>query len=291
VRAVLVGLLGLALASLDPPAEVILAYYGLLFVVAIPLLRLPAWLLGACAALACALTPVLSMLLRQGVPVVVPPQPGLAALASPVHLVGTLALTGIYPVLTWTTYLLAGMAVGRLDLTSARIAGWLLAGGVVLAVAASVASALLLRAGGAAAIGRAALAVNRYGITPTDTWWWLAVDSPHSGAPLDLALTTGTALAVLGAMLLLARCAAPMSALPAAVGAVPLTIYTLHVLALAAYPDTGTALWLSHVAGAVVVGVAVRLAGRRGPLEGTVSAASRAARAAVARPRLAPTGR
>jgi len=285
VRGVLVALLGLWLVGLDPPVAVILAYYGLLFAVAAPVLRLPAAALAVGAVLACGMTPVASHLLRAEGPDGPGEQPGLAALAEPGELLGTLALTGYYPVLPWTTYLLAGMAVGRLDLRRVRVAVGLLAGGAVLAVLATAASAMLLGpGGGAAVIGSAALQRRRFGTTPTDTWWWLAVDTPHSSAPLDLAHTTGTALAVLGAMLLLARWARPLVWAPAAVGAVPLTLYTLHVIAVTVYPGSGPddgAVWLANVLAATVIGSVLGLTGRRGPLELVASAASRAARRAV----------
>jgi hypothetical protein len=286
VRGVLVGLLGLWLVVVDPPVAVILAYYGLLFVVATPLLRLPPAALAAGAVLAGGLAPVLSHLLRSDGPAGPGAQPGPAALADPGELLGTLAVTGYYPVLTWTTYLLAGMAVGRLDLRSTRLAAVLLAGGGAVAVLASAASALLLGPGGGATAIGPAIAGRRYGTTPTDTWWWLALDAPHSGTPLNLAHTTGGALAVLGAMLLLARWARPVVWLPAAVGAVPLTLYALHVVAVTAYPGRGpddVALWLGHVLAATAIGVALRLAARRGPLEAAVSAAGRAARRAAGR--------
>jgi uncharacterized membrane protein len=290
VRGVLVGLLGLVLAGLGSPVAVILAYYGLLFAVATPLLRLPPAVLAAGAVLACALTPVLSAVLRAGGPGGPGRQLGLGALADPARLFTTLAVTGYYPVLTWSTYLLAGLAVGRLDLRRARVAVGLLVGGAVLAVAASGASALLLGPGGGAAVLGPRLEQHRYGTTPTDSWWWLAVDAPHSGAPLDLATTTGTALAVLGLMLLLARRARPLVWVPAAVGAVPLTLYTAHVVALAVEPGSGEGdpadlrLWLGHVLVAVVVGVAFAAARRRGPLESVVSRVSRAVRRAATGP-------
>ena len=75
--------------------------------------------------------------------------------------------------------------------------------------------------------------------------------------------------------------------LPAAVGAIPLTLYTLHVILLSVYsgedepPQVLFGLWLAHVAGAVLIGVVFRLAGRRGPLEAVVSAAGRAVRRAI----------
>ena len=291
VRGLLVGLVGLALVELDPPVAVILAYYGLLFVLATPLLRLRAPALAAAATVWCVAGPVLSHVLRAGRRAWPGDQPGFAALGAPADLLRELTLTGYYPVLPWLTYLLAGMAVGRLDLRSPRVAAGLLGGGAGLAVAAWAGSALLLGPGGGAAVLGPDLAERRYGTVPTGTWWWLAVEAPHTGTPFDLAHTTGTALAVLGVMLLLAR-AVPVLVWPlAAVGAMPLTLYTLHVTALAEFPveSAGAAgltpgtLLVVHLVAALVIGTAVRAAGRRGPLEAVVRAASRTARHAVTR--------
>ena len=70
-------------------------------------------------------------------------------------------------------------------------------------------------------------------------------------------------------------------------GAPPLTLYTLHVTALAVdEPEPGgTALGTLlalHLIAALVIGVTVRAAGWRGPLEAAVGAVSGAARRAVA---------
>jgi uncharacterized membrane protein len=288
VRGVVVGALGLTLVGLDAPVAVILAYYGLLFVVAAFLLRIPRGVLAAGAVLACVLTPVASQLLRAELPEGPGEQIGWPELAAPGDALVTLALTGYYPVLTWTTYLLAGMAVGRLDLHRRQVASGLLTGGVALAVAAHTASALLLGPGNGVWVLGAAASERRYGTTPTGNWWWLAVDTPHSGSPLDLAATTGSALAVLGAMLLLcrarARWAHPLVQVPAALGSAPLTLYSLHVVALAVYAGSGSDdifLWLGHVLVATVIGLGLRLAGLRGPLEAIVSAAGRAVRRSV----------
>jgi uncharacterized membrane protein len=280
VRGVLVGLLGLAVVGLRPPVAVILAYYGLLFVVAIPLLRARAGPLAAGAVVAVVAGPVLSHLLRTGLPAGPGPQAGLGALADPGQLLVTLTLTGYYPVLPWTAYLLAGMAVGRLDLRDTRVAARLLGGGVLLAGTAAVASAALRGVVGGE-LDPAAVTVRRYGTTPTDTWWWLVVDDPHSGTPFDLAHTTGTALAVLGLALLVAAWSRAAVWVPAAVGAAPLTLYTLHVAGLGLRPGTGPSTFLVHLAVAVLLGVALRLAGRRGPLETVVSAPGRALRCRV----------
>jgi len=111
--------------------------------------------------------------------------------------------------------------------------------------------------------------------------------APHSGTPFDLAHTTGTALAALGAMLLLARLSRPLVWVPAAVGSIPLTLYTLHVLLLSGYSGEDAAddvlvrLWAAHVLGAVVLGVLLRLCGLRGPLEAVVSLAGRTVRRVI----------
>ncbi len=292
VRGVLVALVGLALVALRPPVAVILAYYGLLFAVATPLLRLRTPALAALAAVWCVVGPVASHVLRAGREALPGNQPGFGALAAPGQLLRELALTGYYPVLPWATYLLAGMAVGRADLRSGRVAAALLAGGAALAAAAAAGSAVLLGPGGGAAVLGAGLARRRYGTVPTDTWWWLAVEAPHTGTPFDLAHTTGTALAVLGAALLLARVAPTVTWPLAAAGAVPLTLYTLHVTALALYPPAtaaaagvpGGTLLVVHLVVALAIGVLLRAAGLRGPLEAAVGALSGAVRRAVSGP-------
>jgi len=284
VRGLLVGLVGLVLVEFGPPVAVILAYYGLLFAVAIPFLRLRAGPLAALAVVCGLLTPVLSHLLRADLPGGPGEQPGLDAIADPAGLLTTLTLTGYYPVLTWTTYLFAGMAVGRLDLRRTRTAALLLAGGAALAAGASAVSAALLGAGGAAALG-SELGDRRAGTVPTESWWWLAVQAPHTGTTPDLAHTTGTALAVLGAALLVARFVPALARPAATVGAVPLTLYSGHAVVLALLAPIPAAdraaTMIVLVAVSVAVGVALHLAGRRGPLEAVVAAAGRAAQRAV----------
>ncbi len=286
VRGVLVGAVGLTLVATEAPVAIILAYYGVLFVVAAFLLRVPRGVLAAGAVLACVLTPVVSQALRTALPEGPGRQVGWPAFAEPGDAMVTLVLTGYYPVLTWTTYLLAGMAVGRLDLRRPQVATGLLTAGAGLSVAAHSASSLLLGPGNGVWVLGAAASERRYGTTPTDSWWWLAADTPHSGSILDLAATTGSALAVLGAMLLLSWWVPRLVWVPAALGSAPFTLYTLHVVALAVYAGRGSddaLLWLGHVLAAALIGVALRLAGLRGPMEAVVAAAGRSVRRIVSR--------
>lgn len=282
VRALLTGLIGLVLVGFSPPVAVILTYYALLILVAIPLLWVPTWGLAVGAVVAAAGTPVLSAVLRADLPAGPGDQVGFAALADPGPTLVTLLLTGYYPVLTWTTYLLAGLAVGRLDLRSVRTAAWLAAGGAALSAAATIASHLLLTPAGVAAIGGpGALDVQRYGTLPTDSPWWFATELPHTGTPLDLAQTTGAALAVVGLALLAAR-AVPWLVVPfAVIGAVPLTLYALHVVSVSVFGGEGLPTYLEHVAWCLAIGTVVRLLTVRGPLEAVVSGAARATRRAM----------
>ena len=285
VRALVVLLIGLLLAGLGPPVAVILQYYALLFLLVSPVIRLrPAVLLGL-GGLWLVVGPLLSHLLRDALHLTGPNAQvdPFVLLTDPVGGVVELLLTGYYPVLTWWAYLLVGAGVGRLALDRAATAVTLLLTGAGLVAMAGVLSELLLRAGGAAGIAAAPdLLTGRnpegpfYGTTPTSSWWWLALDESHSGTPLDLLGTTGSALLVLGVCLLLARAAGVgVVLLPlAAAGSMTLTLYTAHVVAVlaGAPPLSPVPSWQMHALLAVVLATLWRSAFGRGPLEAATAA-------------------
>lgn len=302
-RALLIGALGLALGGVDAEiAAVILPYYALLFVLAVPLVFLGRWTLLALGAVGAAAIPVASHLLRGLVPAPVLENVTLGAfLADPAAVLVELGLTGYYPAVSWLPYLCLGMAVGRLRLTSARVAGGLLLGGAVAATLASVGSWLALnRFGGLAALQADAaahgmppavfeeyLTLGPAGTTPLTSWWWLAVDAPHSSTPPDLVHTAGVALAVLGAMLLLDHVTRPLGRRMvtlargplAAVGGLTLTLYTAHVLFIASDWDTFSPLigYVVQAVVAVLFAVGWRATAGRGPLESVVAVVSKGA--------------
>jgi uncharacterized membrane protein len=144
-RAGLLLVVGLLLGEVESPPLVILAYYALLFLVAVPFLGLGARPLAALAVGAAVVTPVASHVLRTPLDPATVEEPGGA------DLLRDLLLTGTYPVLTWTAYLFAGLAVGRLPLRRWTMALRVLAAGAALAVGARVASGLLLAAVGGSA--------------------------------------------------------------------------------------------------------------------------------------------
>lgn len=300
VRAVLVAAVGLALAELDTGVAVILVYYGLLFVVAAPLLPLRPLPLAVIAVVVAVVVPIVSLSVRADL---APPETANisfdALLEDPLGSLVLLLLTGYYPVLAWAAYLCAGLAAGRLDLRARGTAVLLLVGGAALAVLSALVSAVLL--GPAGGLSRMApgpddprvvaeLDEGLFGNVPAgETAWWLAVDVPHSSTPLDLLHTTGTALAVLGLALLLAPLmqngALPRVVLAplAAAGSMPLSLYTLHLVVLdRTEPLAGLDSWALQVLGALVLATAWRRWVGRGPLEAVIAAAVRPLRPAAA---------
>ncbi|MFR9806971.1 heparan-alpha-glucosaminide N-acetyltransferase domain-containing protein [Pseudonocardia sp. RS010] len=304
-RAAVVLVIGLALGwgSAEIAAN-ILPYYGLMFLLAIPLVLLPTGALIGAATLVAAGVPLLSQWVRPGLPAPSLTNPTITQLVTdPLGLLSELALTGYYPALPWLAYLAVGIAVGRLRLSETRVAGWLAGGGTALAVVATLAARWAMGPlGGYAAIAAATppeqlasaptvpgfVAVLPEGVTPTTTWWWLATDAPHSSTPLDLAQTTGSALAVLGLLLLLGRLAHPLVQAVlrplAAVGALTLSVYAVHIVFLNSPLDIFDAVpgYLVQVVVATLGALAWRRAVGRGPLESLVRVVARAARRAAA---------
>lgn len=295
-RAIALILVGLILGALNSGVAVILVYYGVLFVVAIPFLRFGPRVLLPLAAAWAIVVPVISYAWRTELP-----PPSLASmsadsLADLPTMGRELLLTGYYPVLPWTAYILAGLGIGRLALGSARVAAGLLAGGALLAGTTWLVSWLLLQSGGFDRLVDAGLGghlVNRdftdgvltssfYGTSPTTTWWWLTIASPHTATPFDLLHTIGTSAAVIGLMLLLARVISAALWPLAAIGSMTFTLYTLHVILLATVlPDTTDNALLIHVVIAFAVAMPWRAVFRRGPLEAMTAVWSRAARELV----------
>jgi uncharacterized membrane protein YeiB len=299
VRALLIGAIGLALGYAAPDDfAVILPYYGLLFLLAIPLVGLrPRTLIYIAGGLL-----VVGPLLVLGAsslglgPIT---EGGLTfhdAVTDPIGFVLQLFVTGYFPAVVYMIYILAGLAIGRLDLSSTRVATRLMVGGLVLAVTAWVTSSVILfNLGGLqhliAAAGPASdpAAVRNeilWDAPRMDSWWWLAVRSHHAATPIYAMHSLGTAIAVLGAVLLIAKLPAARRLLwPVGVaGAMTLTIYSAQVVVVGSgwLSNNPSALYLVSVAAALVFAVLWRRLVSQGPLERVVSlAAGRARRAAM----------
>lgn len=306
-RAVLITLLGLSLASIQTPVFVILAYYGVLFLAGLPFLGLSSRALVWFAIGWALLSPVVSAFARSFLDRRTRGQVGFSKLITePVHAVSELLLTGIYPVVPWLTYLLAGLAVGRMALRQTRTAVRLVVAGIVLAAGAWCVSALLLILGAAPGLlsdanlarGQTWLTYLNWesdGVVPPQLEW-LLLAVPHSGTPFDLIGTTGSAIAVLGLCLLAVRVdwLRWVSHPVAAAGTMTLTLYTVHVIVMAQSWGHGRgdtiAYYAAHAVVALLAATLWLRRFRRGPLEELVHRISTAVARRVVPPDELPPG-
>lgn len=254
VRAVLLFVLGMALTELGTPMMVILSCYALYFLLALPVLRLRPVTLVVIAAVWAVVGPLLSFALRM--PLDTDTVGGaisfsdLTSLPDAGSAVLRLFLEGTYPVLTWMPFVLAGLAIGRLDLRSAAVRLRLLGTGVGLAALGYGGSWIALHVFGglralepmlaalrplAARVGSSPLELlqmSSFGTVPANNPANLLLSAPHSGTPFEIVGSGGCAIAVLAVCLFVGQRPHTVLAPLAAVGALALTAYTLQGVAM-----------------------------------------------------------
>ncbi|WP_193746349.1 heparan-alpha-glucosaminide N-acetyltransferase domain-containing protein [Demequina aestuarii] len=257
VRAAILIALGFVLAGLGTPVIVILMNLGVMFLLALPMLRWRAGvLLGGAAVLTVGGGWLARTAAQWSAAAGVGDWPVLSALWSE-H----------YPALAWMAYIMVGLALGRMDLRSTSTALRILAAGAVIAVGARV-SGWTLR--------------DRLpDISETTLERWLT-DEPHSYTPLEMTENIGVACVVIG-LSLLAASLWPRALWPLiAAGSMALTLYVAHLIVIAA---VGVEMvWQPSNVSFVVLAAALvalaclwRAALGQGPLERMLTAASTAA--------------
>jgi uncharacterized membrane protein len=255
VRGVALIALGLVLQTMASGVAVVLDTWGVLFLIALPFLRArtPLLLAGAAAAV------VAGSALAAALPISARDE---LARNLVLNQLFEWAAIGQYPLLLWFGFLALGLAISRSTVRRRRTQLLLLGGGAVLALATlaprasggpgerPVSAELLVHLG---AIGAAVALIAAL----------LVVTEPASG----WRRVTGAALWPLQA-----------------VGAMPLTVYTAHVVALAVWRSSGGVLadtWLPFAllgaASLVFASVWTAILGQ-GPLERALAALSRARR-------------
>ncbi len=187
----MVAAVGLSLGGLEVNIAIILVHYAVLFLCVLPFLGLDVRRLLVLAAGWVLVTPALAFLLRPWLLTAdarlqLGHNPEWEDLSTPAVLLGDLFLTGYYPVLQWITYLLIGLAIGRLALTTASVPVLLLAAGTLVAVAAKWLSVVLMEDWG----GRAALQASlleslriRWRASCRSTWPAWTRPAPPGGSP------------------------------------------------------------------------------------------------------------
>ncbi|MBO3663391.1 heparan-alpha-glucosaminide N-acetyltransferase domain-containing protein [Microbacterium stercoris] len=205
LRAVCIWVIGYLLILLNTPVLVILPAYAILFLLALPLLRVPPVWLFAVAGLISVTMPF-----------------AVHAIDAAGHdgeiAQGVVLLLGWdYPFLLWAAYLIAGLGIGRIAFSRPLTALILATCGAFLAVV------------GYGIIGAAAL------LWPADPLWGAVLSSgAHSNGIGEAVGSGGVAIAIIALCALLCRTPVRWIVLPVrAVGAMPLTAYSAQLVAWA----------------------------------------------------------
>ena len=284
-RGAAVLVIGVVLAFIPGPAVVVLLAIGLSLLVASPLVTFGPRVLVPVAVAFAVVTPIVTMLLFGG-----------EAPAGPMALLLRELLAGIlafpYPLGQWVAFVLVGMAVARV-LERRAEARTDVVWATVLGIVCCVLAGAVAQLAPVFASWEAALIPFEWrmvALGPEEPWLYSLVGiDPHAGGLGGTVLFASVSVAVvLGLHLMLGRARrgvllaiAPLTA----PGRIPLTVYVVHVVVLAAtvawVPGIDEVPWgwvfVAHVALAVLLGLAVALTGRRGPLEALVSDAAAAA--------------
>lgn len=204
VRAGILWLIGVALVLTGVPVFVILPAYAVMFLLALPILgwsRTALWI--AAAALALVMPWVYAWLNT------------LSVWSGPSGDLLFLAVGWAYPFPVWMAFIVAGLALGRTDLSEVRAPVVMLIGGALCA-----------------AVGYIAAGGDGYPAEGADAAGQILIAAPHSSGLWEVVGSGGFAVALLAGCLLLARTPfirvlAPLRA----VGRMPLTAYVGQLVA------------------------------------------------------------
>ncbi|WP_083914344.1 DUF418 domain-containing protein [Nocardia concava] len=282
---------------------VILAFYGVYFLAALPLAKYSAKTLAIIASALALITPQLAFVLRsllsEPVRHAIDAYDPLEKLSS----VGVLdlLLTGMYPTITWLPFIIAGMALARLDLSVPAVQARVAVLGATLtllgyglsrlfggpdALASTAESGPPPGAGGKMPPGAGSEALFPQGSASS-----LLLAGPHSGTTFDIVGSGGFAILVIVAATAamarlprLRRLATPIIA----VGTMSLTAYVGHFVAMSVFalapngsggpPQPSWTPLLLLILGVTVFATIWSRFFRRGPLEYLLNAATKPAK-------------
>ena len=272
IRAGILFVIGILLDATTDRIAIVLQYYGLLFLLAPLLRRLPSQALMASAV---AVTAVGAWSVQVAV---WPPRSttlGLVLDGGPA--LRSLFTDGYYPFFPVFAFFAIGIVLGRLDLGDPRVAAALAAAGSFVGLATLLVAGWLT----------SRLGSERVTDRPAETFDWsrLVDVSGHSGMPAWVLSAAGTSVAVLGFSLLVAP-RAPRLVRPIAIlGTVALSFYVFQVLTTLVIPspaETGLVREWATVAvlygGFILAAVGWKRWFRSGPLEALLRIGSPRAR-------------
>lgn len=218
-RSAILLVFGWMLTALLTPVAVILGAYALLFVLAIPFLKMrPTALLASAAAVALVM-PTLVLVTRYALLGATSPHGYAYESAGQIALVIPVVAdlwSGYYPALSWLLYILVGLAIGRMPLRRWSTQVGLLVGGAFVAAAGYLPG----------------LALER---STTGLVQDLVTIEPHADTSFEMLGNVGVAVAILGLCLLLTTAITPIriALTPvSAMGAMSLTVYSAHIVVI-----------------------------------------------------------
>ncbi|PRB63200.1 hypothetical protein CQ034_10230 [Microbacterium sp. MYb45] len=283
-RGAVIFLIGLALEMLNTPIAVILTLYGILYVAVIPFLRWRPWQLLLGAAVLALVGPALLAFLG----------------AVMLHPFGTgigFVLYGTYPITVWLALVLGGMALGRMHVERVRTAVIALAVGIVLAVVGYGLGGIGQAAGlstpaeysSSSFVDGSSFSESSFDVSMPNGWegYPQALEAsdplgsvlaavfavePHSGGTAEVLGSGGFALTVIALCLLLSRPLRWVLLPLGALGSMPLTAYSAHVLSIVLFGGPGgffssNEFWAATAIGLLVVTTLWSMFFGRGPLE------------------------
>ena len=283
IRAVILIILGIGIAvTLHPLVYIILDVYGVAFLLMLPLLFLPRGVALGIGIVLLAVAPAFAELAKQ-TEVVAEMQ------ASSLGLVADWFVSGAYPVFVWVAAMLIGLALVRYDLGKPRVVA-------IAALIGAYAAAALLPIAALMPGGNAAPPVNALAALGAEARASAAMTEAVR-LSIEAVGNVGVGVVVVAAMLLLLQFAVPavrrvagmLLSSVTAMGSMPLSVYTLHlvVIALAVRTERGVrtddswALLIALIVGSMLFAWLWRRYIGRGPLEQLLRWASGRSRADV----------
>ncbi|TDS84719.1 DUF418 domain-containing protein [Nesterenkonia aurantiaca] len=221
-RGLLLLALGLGLQTLEHGVNVILSTYAALFFLAAFMVKMSTRWLFFSATASALLGPVLWILARQTTHFQIEPaQIG----DSPFEIIGAILVSGPYPLVVWIAPFFLGVWLGRQPLGNSKVQWRLVYLGAIAGFGAFGASEVLVRVLGEP--------------DTTEVGFDRMISAVgHSQMPLWLISSIGTAVMLLGILLIVVPHISQRIRLLVVVGQMPLTAYTVHlvIIALVIYP-------------------------------------------------------
>lgn len=299
-RAFMLVFLSMLTSLLNLPVIVVLSYYAVWFVLALPFTSWSVRKLWTAAAATAVVGPILSVAI-----VWVTASLGLVAQENDPFL-WTMLIAGNYPGLVYMAFIFAGMAIGKSCIAEARHQAKLVALGAALMILGyggsyvlthtlfdsrdtlQVRGAVVTEESGGSHVSPDSSSDGQADPPPADPdsdqrehafdWAPVAFDpasqlvtaNPHANTVFEVVGSGGFAIALTGLCLLIGRASRNVLRPLAAVGSMSLTVYATHLVILGTMPDLANnsweaVLWMS--VGALIVCGLWRLFYRRGPLE------------------------